>query len=96
MPLTVADLRDQLPDFDTISTCAELTVNGETYTIAETETRSPAPGEQVRYLYLESGRDQKTLSWGSGHTRETVWIYDSGADPMTDGTEVQCINYGGK
>jgi hypothetical protein len=70
-----------------------IVVNGTSYTVTDKETRSPGPGEVTVSLYLNTENYARVLSWNDAHTVETVWIHDRGMDPMTDGTEVETIEY---
>jgi hypothetical protein len=93
MSVTVSEFRDQVPPFEEIEQGATLAVNGTKYAITEKETRSPGPGESTHYLYLDGTADRRVVSWSPGHTVESVWIYDAGADPMTEAEEVDSVAY---
>ncbi|QZP38545.1 hypothetical protein [Halobaculum magnesiiphilum] len=95
MPVTVSDLRETLPDFDAVDVDDEIAVNGTTYTVLDKETYSPGPGESTFTLSLSGDNGTHVLTWNEAHTVEVVWIHEQGADPMTDGTEVESIEYHG-
>lgn len=95
MPLSVSDLKESLPEFDEIERGSVLAVNGAEYTVSGKEVRSPGPGESVYYLFLSAKEENRVLSWSPGHSTETVWVYDKGENPMTDGEEVQEVEYPG-
>jgi hypothetical protein len=93
MVLSVSELKEELPEFSEIDLGDTISVDGVAYQVVEKETQSPSPGERVRYLHLNAEDQTKVLSWGTGQTVESVWIYEEGTESMTDGVEVQQLQY---
>lgn len=95
MAVTVSEFQQQFPEFEEIAIGDRIAVNGVEFEIVDTESRSPAPGETVYYLSLHDGEQTEVLSWNPAHTVETLWLYDEGADQMSEGEEVESVEYSG-
>ena len=95
MPVTASEFQQAVPEFDDVERGKVVSVNGTEYTLTDKETRSPSPGEFVHYLYLERGETTNVVSWNPAHSSETVWMYPESSDPMTEGSEVESVEYGG-
>ena len=95
MAVTVSEFQQHLPEFEEIAIGDGIAVNGIEFEIVNKETRSPAPGETVYYLFLRDDEQVEVLSWNPAHTVEAVWLYDEGTDPMSEGDEVESVEYSG-
>lgn len=91
MPVTAADLRDQLPAFDDIEPGLTLEINEESYEVTSVETERPGPGEEVCVLELVGDGEEMRLSWGAGHTVEEVVFAPVDGDPMMDAIGVESV-----